>query len=371
MSDGHLRLGLVGPLPPPSGGMANQTRQLGQLLQGEGVAVQIVRTNEPYRPAWVGRIRGLRALFRLIPYRLQLRRTAGEVQVMHVMANSGWAWFLLAVPAIRAAARVGVPVVINYRGGLAREFLAKSAARIRSDMRLASAVIVPSRFLQSVFAEHGIRARIIPNIVNLEVFKPASAPRQSGPHVVVTRNLEAIYGVDVAIRAVALLRREFPQLRMSVAGSGPSRESLEGLVRELGLTEAVRFTGRLEVADIAALYRDADIVLNSSRADNTPNSLLEGAASGVPIVSTDVGGVPYLLEHRRTAWLVSPDDPAALAAGVATVLRDEPLRQRLRENGLALAASCAWSVVRAQWLGLYAQLTPTPRGNLEPVVVEE
>src|SRR6185437_12197176 len=134
------RLGLVGPLPPPSGGMANQTRQLGQLLQGEGVAVQTVRTNEPYRPAWVGRVRGLRALFRLIPYRLQLRHTAGNVQVMHVMANSGWAWFLLAVPAIRAAAHAGVPVVINYRGGLAREFLAKSAARIRSDMRLASAV---------------------------------------------------------------------------------------------------------------------------------------------------------------------------------------------------------------------------------------
>jgi glycosyltransferase involved in cell wall biosynthesis len=371
MSDGHLRLGLVGPLPPPSGGMANQTRQLGQLLQGEGVEVRIVRTNEPYRPAWIEPIRGARALFRLVPYQRQLRRTVREVQVMHVMANSGWAWFLFAVPAIRAASRAGVPVVINYRGGLAREFLAKSAERVRAAMRLASAVIVPSRFLQSVFAEHGIRAHIIPNIVNLELFKPALAPRQPGAHVVVTRNLEAIYGVDVAIRAAALLRREFPELRMSVAGTGPARESLERLVRELELTDAVRFTGRLEVAEVAALYRDADIVLNSSRADNTPNSLLEGAASGVPIVTTDVGGVPYLLEHQRTAWLVPPDDPAALAAGVATVLRDAPLRERLRDNGLALAAGCAWSVVRDQWLGLYAQLTPTRRGDLEPVVVEE
>ena len=371
MSDGHLRLGLVGPLPPPSGGMANQTRQLGQLLQGEGVAVQIVRTNEPYRPEWIERVRGARALFRLIPYRLQLRRTVRNVQVMHVMANSGWAWFLLAVPAIRAAARAGVPLVINYRGGLAREFLAKSAERVRSDMRRASAVIVPSRFLQSVFAEYGIHARIIPNIVNLEVFKPAPGARQPATHIVVTRNLEAIYGVDVAIRAAALLRREFPDLRMSIAGSGPERESLERLVRELDLTGTVRFTGRLEVADVAALYRDADIVLNSSRADNTPNSLLEGAASGVPIVSTDVGGVPYLLEHQRTAWLVPPDDPAALASGVATVLRDAPLRERLRDNGLALAATCAWSLVRAQWLGLYAQLAPALRGDLEPVVVEK
>jgi glycosyltransferase involved in cell wall biosynthesis len=371
MSDSRLRLGLVGPLPPPSGGMANQTRQLGQLLSGEGVDVRIVRTNEPYRPEWVSRLRGVRAAFRLIPYLSRLKHIAREVEVMHVMANSGWAWHLLAVPAIRVASRRSVPVVVNYRGGLAREFLAKSARRIRADMRLASVVIVPSRFLQAVFAEHGIRARIIPNIVNLATFRPAPEPHPPGSHIVITRNLEPIYGIDLAIRAAALLRRDFPDLRISIAGTGPARESLERLVEDLGLSGVVRFTGRLEVSEVAALYRDADIVLNASRADNTPNSLLEGAASGVPIVSTDVGGVPYLLEHQRTAWLVSPEDPTALAEGVATVLRSAPLRERLRENGLALARTCDWTVVRAQWLGLYAQLAPTRRRDLEPVVVEE
>ena len=62
-----LSIGLIGPSPPPSGGMANQTRQLAGLLRREGADVQLVQVNAPYRPAWVVRLRGIRALFRLLP----------------------------------------------------------------------------------------------------------------------------------------------------------------------------------------------------------------------------------------------------------------------------------------------------------------
>src|SRR5690242_3337836 len=84
--ENRLRLGLVGPLPPPSGGMANQTRQLAQLLESEGVIVEIVRFNAPYRPGWIASLRGIRALFRLWPYLFRLWITAGRVDVFHVMA---------------------------------------------------------------------------------------------------------------------------------------------------------------------------------------------------------------------------------------------------------------------------------------------
>ena len=95
-----LRIGLVGPLPPPSGGMANQTRQLARLLEQERVEVEIVQVNAPYRPHWVGSLRGVRALFRLAPFLVRLWHAAGRVQLFHVMANSGWAWHLCAAPAI-------------------------------------------------------------------------------------------------------------------------------------------------------------------------------------------------------------------------------------------------------------------------------
>src|SRR5262249_10620028 len=98
-----IRLALVGPLPPPSGGMANQCRQLARLLGEAGVQVEVVQVNAPYRPAFAEKLKGVRALFRLAPYTLALWRAAGRADVMHVMASSGWSWYLFAVPAIYLA----------------------------------------------------------------------------------------------------------------------------------------------------------------------------------------------------------------------------------------------------------------------------
>ena len=338
--------------------MANQTRQLAALLRGEGLSVSIARTNEPLRPAWLQSLRFVRGFIHQVPYRSSLSALAREANVMHVMANSGLAWFLLAAPAVQAAYRQGVPVVVNYRGGLARDFLRQSAQRVLAVLRLADALVVPTNFLRDIFAEHGVEARVIPNVVDVGVFAPDAIVRvaSDAPHVIVTRNLETIYGVDVALRVAARLRAVFPRLRMSIAGSGPERAALEALSASLGLADTVRFTGRLEVAQMAALYREADVVLNTSRVDNTPNALLEAAASGVPIVSTDAGGIPYLLQHGKTAWLAPVDSAEELAAGVERVLNDESLRKSMREAGLTLANSCSWPVVRAQWLGLYEQL---------------
>jgi glycosyltransferase involved in cell wall biosynthesis len=357
-----LRLGLVGPLPPPSGGMANQTRQLAGLLKAEGLDVAVVRTNEPHRPEWIGSLRGVRWLVHQIPYRRCLNEMSRDVQVMHVMANSGWAWFLLAAPAIEAAVRAKVPVIVNYRGGLAQEFLQASGPRVIATLKKIDALVVPSKFLQGVFAAHGIEAQVIPNVVDVATFTPSATPAPPGrSHVVITRNLEHLYGLDTALRAVARLRTDYPRLRVSIAGSGPERAALERLTRELDLAETVRFTGRLEVADIARLYREADVVLNPSRADNTPNSLLEAAACGVPIVSTNVGGVPYLVEHGQSAWLVPVDEPTEMAAGLAQVLQNDELRRTLSFNAMALARSCAWPVVKGRWLQLYDRLAERGR----------
>ena len=340
--------------------MANQTRQLKDLLAAEGIDVRILSTNAPYRPRWVAGVRGLRALFRLVPFLVALRSLAKRADVVHVMANSGWSWFLTAAPAVNAALRRGIPVVVHYHGGLAREFLAQSADRVVPTLRQANAVIVPSGFLQEVFAKHGVESQVIPNAVNLEMFRFADE-RPVGRHVVVTRNLETIYGIDTAIRAAAILRRDFPDLAVSIAGTGPQREELERLAAELGLGDSVRFTGRLDVTQIAALYARADVALNPSRADNTPASLLEAAACGVPIVSTDVGGVPYLVTHGRSAWLVPADAPDLMAEAVARVFLDTELRRTLRANGVALAAACDWKVVKQQWLDLYGRVVTEGR----------
>ena len=348
-----LRVGLVGPLPPPAGGMANQTRQLAELLEGEGAAVTLVQTNAPYRPAWIEGLAGVRALFRLVPYLLRLWRCAGEVQLFHVMANSGWSWHLFAAPAIWVARLRGVPAIVNYRGGEAAAFLDRSAVAVRWTLGASSLLAVPSGFLRDVFARHGIDSEVLANVVDLSRFRSVARTRHDAPHLVVTRNLEAIYDIATALRAFARVRETYPRARLSVAGEGPEQESLAALADSLGIAASVCFTGRLDHEQVAALYREADVMVNPSRADNMPNSVLEALASGLPVVSTRVGGVPHIVRDGASALLVDVGDWQAMTDAILRILRDEQFAASLASTGLSEVQQYTWSRVRVRLGELY------------------
>lgn len=352
MAERAISIGLVGPLPPPSGGMANQMRQLARLLEETGIRVEVVQVNAPYAPRWIERVRGVRALFRLAPYVLELWRCAGRVDLLHVMANSGWAWHLFVAPAVWIARLRGKPVVVNYRGGGAEAFLASQARWVKPTLARAASVIVPSGFLQRIFAGHGIRAEIVPNIVDLARFQPGQGGSH-GPHIVVTRNLEEIYDIPTAIRAFATIRTRHPEARLTIAGSGPCRAALEALCAELGVTGAAHFTGHLDNERMADLYETADLLLNPSSVDNMPISLLEAMASGVPIASTNVGGIPYMAQEGVNALLVPPRDPDALAQAALRILEDPALSARLRRGGLDAVQAYSWDRVRPQLMATY------------------
>ena len=222
-------------------------------------------------------------------------------------------------------------------------------------LRCASAVIVPSPFLEGVFARWGVVAQLVPNVVDLARFTP-SERHEGPPHLIVTRNLEDIYDVPTALAAFRLIRPKFSGARLTIAGSGPCRAKLERLASELGIAEAVTFTGRIDNRRIHELYRSADVLLNPSLVDNTPISLLEAMASGVPIVSTNVGGVPYLVRDGETALLVPAGDPAAMASAIAQLLGDVELSQHLRAGGLNTAQAYRWDQVRVRLFDVYARV---------------
>lgn len=348
-----LKMVVVGPLPPPAGGMANQTRQLVELLRAEGIDVHLVQVNAPYRPALLARLRGARAVFRLLPYLGTLWSAIGRAQLVHVMANSGWSWHLFAVPAIWLARLRGVPALVNYRGGEAGPFLAKAARWVRFSVARSSGLLFPSSFLEEVFAAHGMSGVVVPNIIDLDRFRPRDGAAQPRRHIVVARNLEALYGIDTALRAFALVRRRHVDARLSVAGSGPQESELRALSKKLGLGDAVCFTGRLDREQMAALYRDADLMLNPTRVDNMPNSILEAQASGIPVVSTNVGGIPYIVEHGRSALLVEPDAPEAMAQACLELLDDESLCDRLVRAALEDVRRYSWPRVREKLFAAY------------------
>jgi glycosyltransferase involved in cell wall biosynthesis len=152
---------------------------------------------------------------------------------------------------------------------------------------------------------------------------------------------------------------QHPDAQLVVAGSGPLRAELEQLAAGLGIAASVRFTGRVDNAEMGALYRGADLMLNPSTVDNTPNSVLEALASGVAVVSTDVGGVPFLVEDGKTALLVPPGSPQAMADAMLRLAASPELASRLKAAGLQYVQQYAWPGVRPRLLDVYRAVTNT------------
>lgn len=363
-----LRIALVGPLPPPAGGMANQTAQLAALLRADGAQVQLLAVNGPQLPPWLARIRYLRAALRLPVHLWRLWRAANTVDLFHIMANSGWSWHLQAAPALWIASLKGKPALLNYRGGEAAAFLARSPYLVSLSLRRASAIVVPSAYLAGVFEAHGHTAHIVPNVLDLDRFSPATSrtPALAAPRILVARHLEALYDNASAVRAFAIVREAYPAARLVLAGGGTQRAALARLARSLGVADGVRFSGPVDNAAMPALYHASDIVLNPSRADNMPNSVLEALACGVPVVSTSVGGIPALLEHGKTALLVPPGDAPAMAQAILALLRDPARARRLADAGLAHAAGFAWERVAPRLATHYRRIRAAPRPGSGP-----
>ena len=355
-----LRVALVGPLPPPYGGMANQTKQLARLLAEEGVKVEVVRNNEPYRPYWIERIRGVRAIVRLIYFVGALWRIMVRSDLIHVMANSGWAWHLFTAPTVWMAWLRKRPVVINYRGGGAERFFKKSWLLVQPTIKLAKVVTVPSGYLQAIFHRRGIEAEIVPNIIDLSRFSPngrwqaeRSKISDDWPHIVVTRNLEPIYDIETAIRAFKTVLESYPKAILTVAGIGPDLDKLKLLSAQLDITKSIQFVGRLSNEQIATLYQEADLMINPSLVDNMPISILEAIASGVPVVSTNVGGIPYMVSSFETAILVNPGDDKTIAEAAQGILINRDLACELVKNGLEHIKKYEWDAVKKRLFKVY------------------
>ncbi|HJS73327.1 MAG TPA: glycosyltransferase family 4 protein, partial [Vicinamibacteria bacterium] len=137
----------------------------------------------------------------------------------------------------------------------------------------------------------------------------------------------------------------------------PERARLEQLSAELGLQRAVRFLGQVDNERMPSLYSKADIALNPSVVDNMPISILEALASGVPVVSTNSGGIPAMVKSGEEAVLVSPRDPVAMADAVVALWEAPALRAVMREAGLVKAKAFGWSSVREKWRGVYERVT--------------
>ncbi|MEO7964458.1 MAG: glycosyltransferase family 4 protein [Gemmatimonadaceae bacterium] len=351
-----IRVVLVGPSLDILGGQAIVLERLRTRLAAVAeLDVSFLPVNprlpRPFRQ--LQSIKYVRTVVTTIAYVISLFRRLRDADVVHAFSASYWSFLLAPVPAMLVGRLFGKVVILNYRSGEASDHLTKWRTAVPL-MRLAHAIVVPSGYLVEVFAQFGLRAVPIFNFVESErlPFRLRQAPPR--PVFLSNRNLEPLYNVACTIRAFARVQREHADASLVLAGEGSQRAHLEALVHELGLTN-VRFAGRTSPAEMPGLYDAADIYLNSPDIDNMPNSIIEAFAAGLPVVTTDAGGIPFIVRHGDNGLMVTSGDDEALAREALRLLNDPSLASRLAQRARQECMErYVWPAVRDSWLALYA-----------------
>ena len=284
-----------------------------------------------------------------------------QIQIVHTFD------FYTSVFAVPAARIAGVPVVLASRRELLNLRSPWQQRAIRIACRLATGVVVNSRAAghDMVGLESGRRRRIdvLPNCIDLDEFESKLSPGE------IRREL-GLSARSIVIGALGKLRPEkdletfllaarsildaIPLAEFLVIGDGPAANKLKWLADDLHLSKSVHFLG--ERSDVPDLVAALDILVLSSYTESFPNAILEAMAMGKPVVATNVGGIPELVEEGQTGFLVPPRDPKAVADRVLSLCRDSARRLQMGRAARARVESTfTVHAVTARLEGIYAR----------------
>ncbi len=204
-----------------------------------------------------------------------------------------------------------------------------------------------------------LEIQMIPNGVDTSTFRPVNGPRQ-GPEVniVCVGRLIERKGQHHLLRAFANLHAQynFP-ITLTLVGTGDAEASLHRLANDLGVADAVTFTGFVPRDDMPVLYRRADIFVLPSQNEGMSIALLEAMASGLPVVVTDTGGTAELVQDAVNGYVVPWTDVPALTRALAMMIHDKEGRFRMGCNSRQMVKPFSWSVVAREYLELCAHST--------------
>lgn len=352
------RILLVAPSLDIVGGQAVQASRLLDLLQNvPGIQVEFLPIN-PRLPGplrQLQKVKYLRTVITSGTFLCKLLAKAGRFDILHSFSAANYSFLLSAAPVVVTGRLFGKKSIVNYRDGRASQHLA--SWRTSRLLRFADRIVTPSEYLIGVFAQFGYRAQSIYNVIDLERyrFRPRRPVRPVFLH---NRGLEELYNIPCTLKAFGLVQQRYPEACLTVAHDGPLRTQLEQKVRELDLRN-VRFVGTVPQGDVPAQYDAADIYLTSPNIDNMPGSLLECYASGLPVVATKAGGIPYIAKNEETALLVDLDDHEAMARAALRLIEEDGLAERLATAAREQCQRYSGPAVREAWLALYEELHPT------------
>ena len=291
---------------------------------------------------------------RAVDHARDLLRWRRQADVAIVSVFSGRA-FALADESLALARVLGIPAIAWLHGGNLPTLGEQHPRWVRRVVRRADAVVAPTAFLARWADTLVPGTHVIPNVLNLDDYRFRNrSPLR--PRLLWMRTFQELYDPETAVGTLAKLRSRGVDATLTMAGQDKGLlGATRALALELGVDDSISFPGFVAGSAKAELFDQHDIFLNTNVVDNAPVTVLEAAASGLVVVSTDVGGIPDLLADGEAARLVPSGDPAAMADTVADLLADPGQAARLADAARVVAERSQWPAVRDCWLALSAE----------------
>ncbi len=272
--------------------------------------------------------------------------------------------FFWAELSVRLLKWLNKPIILILRGGDLPAYARRHPSRVRKVFAAAEAVVAPSAYLANKLKPFRDDIHVIPNPVDTHAY-PFRQRSKLQPNLVWLRAFHEIYNPSLAPKVLTALVKDWPGIRLTMVGPDKGDGSLhrmQQLASQLGVRDRIIIPGGVPRQEVPAWLDQGDIFINSTNIDNTPVSVIEAMACGLPVVSTNVGGIPYLVEDGVDGLLVPPDDADAMAAAVQKILNNPGLAETLSSNARQKAEGFDWSAVLPKWEALFSEMMKKHHG---------
>lgn len=388
-----MRVLLICNYKPGVGGISGQVEILQRKLREEGHTADLFSTK--------GSFHWRLGLF------YHLWKVAKEYDVLHIHCCSEWG-FLPVVVGVTVGRGLKKRVVLTYHGGGGEKFFDKHPKLVHHYLTRTNANIVLSGFLASVFDKHDLPHTIIPNIIELDErqYRERTAIR---PHFICTRAHEALYNIPCILRAFQKIqiaqsklkkhskisntsqselkelselmsltgssvsraqcharmdnaemeergRSQISEVTLTLVGDGSEHEALMQMVNDMGLKNVI-FTGRVDNSEIYRYLDQADVFLSAPTVDNMPVSVLEAMNAGLLVISSRVGGVPYMIKNGNNGLLFDSDDSDKLAELMMWAIENQNLSKAMIQKSKKDVNHYRWESIKEQLYTAYGILS--------------
>ncbi len=210
--------------------------------------------------------------------------------------------------------------------------------------------VSPSQYLVYEFKKYNFDTEYIPNSIPVSEI-PFKLRTEFGPKLLWVRAFDKIYNPAMAIKVLALLKRNYENASLCMVGPDKdgSLNQTKMLAKQLGVANSITFTGVLPKEQWHELSANYDIFINTTNIDNMPVSVMEAMALGLPVVSTDVGGLPYLIENKVDGLLIPVNDEKKMAEEIVTMLNNTEKAAEMAKKARAKAEKFDENTVKKQW----------------------